>query len=42
MMKAGVSAQNYLPTKEKNLEDMNEQELMEYRKQLQEQQNNTP
>tara|TARA_R110001599_G_scaffold273781_2_gene474980 strand:- start:444 stop:1358 length:915 start_codon:yes stop_codon:yes gene_type:complete len=42
MMKAGVSAQDYLPTKEKNLEDMNEQELMEYRKQLQEQQNNTP
>jgi len=42
MMKAGVSAQNYLPTKEKNLEDMSEQELMEYRKQLQEQQNNTP
>ena len=42
MMKAGVSAQDYFQTKEKNLEDMSEQELMEYRKQLQEEQNNTP
>jgi hypothetical protein len=38
LMKAGISAKKYLPTSEKSLEDMNDEELLEYRKKLQNQQ----
>ena len=37
-MKAGISAKKYLPTSEKSLEDLNDEELLEYRKKLQNQQ----